>query len=450
MNLRSLLFRGRPLSFLALALLVQSPLSCGDSEGDAPDGPVGGGGAAQCEALGQRCLGGDSMGGALGGGAPVCRETSLSLQFEPVSGFDIDRGTDFVWIDDTRALFASSSGRIDLVEVKGEEAQIKKSWEIQEELFPEEACGLTNLLLSPDFEDKGFLYATLCSTTRVNRLYRYDLDLQGELDSPQVILETTLPKRTDEWHRFGSMGFEEDKKTLWIQSGDHFDAKLAQDLSVPMGKLLRIVPNTAPMEGGYEPAAGNLAELASQLGRGGAPSAEEIHPAIYAYGLRSPWRGTRDSRGFFFVGDVGLGTFEEVNLATGPGQNFGWNLDEGPCVEDCEERTSPIASYGRKSDDPYVFDDPLTEPATKRAIWVGEIYEEKKRDRYCGLMDKVVPFGDLFTGWVRGLSVNDEGDLTMDASIGHLPSVTAWRVGPDGYAYVLTLGGGFYRAVLSP
>jgi hypothetical protein len=63
-------------------------------------------------------------------------------------------------------------------------------------------------------------------------------------------------------------------------------------------------------------------------------------------------------------------------------------------------------------------------------------------------MNGVVPFGDIFTGWVRGLLVSDDGKLEMDKSIGHLETLISWRVGPDGYAYALTLDGDLHRAVL--
>ncbi len=49
-------------------------------------------------------------------------------------------------------------------------------------------------------------------------------------------------------------------------------------------------------------------------------------------------------------------------------------------------------------------------PSTKRAIWLSEIYEAPPRDRYCGLMDHVVIFGDLFTGWVRAIRADEDGE----------------------------------------
>ncbi len=42
-----------------------------------------------------------------------------------------------------------------------------------------------------------------------------------------------------------------------------------------------------------------------------------------------------------------------MNLVTRVGQNFGWATHEGPCDEDCERFTDPIAYYGRSGDEPY-------------------------------------------------------------------------------------------------
>jgi hypothetical protein len=148
------------------------------------------------------------------------------------------------------------------------------------------------------------------------------------------------------------------------------------------------------------------------------------------------------------VGDVGHGSYEEVNIIEAPGQNFGWPIHEGPCEADCEGFVDPVAAYSRSETDPYFTEDPLTVAASRRAIWVGEIYQDPSVDRYAGLMDDVVVFGDLFTGWVRALRADDDGTITMDKAVGHLESVTQWRVGPDGYAYALDLSGQLHVALL--
>ena len=124
--------------------------------------------------------------------------------------------------------------------------------------------------------------------------------------------------------------------------------------------------------------------------------------------------------------------------------------DGGPSTAPaaCAGYTEPVANYTRDGAHAYVLEDPLTEPNIKRAIWVGEVYENPSTDRYAGLMDGVVPFGDFFKSWVRGLKADAANKIVMDQSMGHLTSVTQWRVGPDGYAYALEHGGYWNRALL--
>lgn len=433
-----------PMGTITFSMVLTVTGAC-SSDGESP-GLDDSGGAGVCSKMRNGCGGGgESKGGEGGERSTDCVKASLHLLFESSRVPELDRATDFIWLDANQALFASAEGNIHWVEKQGAELIHRRTYPIEEEIYTEEACGLTNLLLAPGFDGKGAIYVSYCTSPLVTRLVRYNFSLEAGLTAPRVIFETVLPAPSDEWHRYGSMGFEEDGRTLWMLVGDHFVPEYAQALDNPMGKLVRIIPDEDGR--GFTPARGNLAEAAPQLGAGGEASVD-VDPSIFAYGFRSPWRGTRDRFGRIFVGDVGLTTTEEVNLVTQVGQNFGWPVFEGACSGACSSFVDPVASYGRDSDDPYVLEDPLTAPATKRAIWVGEIYSSAQTDRYCGLMDDVVPFGDLFTGWVRGLRVSRSGAVQLDIAMGHLGNVTAWRVGPDGFAYALTLDGTLHRAVL--
>lgn len=304
------------------------------------------------------------------------------------------------------------------------------------EIFFDEGCGLLSLAFDPDFENNRFLYLSRCKLQTQSVISRFEFDPIDELPQTEVeILSIEAEVADEDWHRFGSMGFEPDGETMWALVGDLFLRELAQDTLQKAGKLLRFKPNREPDGLGYEPASGNAFD-----------DPADGDPSIYAYGLRSPWRGTRDRFGRFWIGDVGLYTTEEVNLALTAGQNFGWDHAEGPCIADCEGVTEPLAHYGRLSDEPYVIDDPLTVPDTRRAIWVGEAYHAEQ-DRYYGLFDDAVIFGDFFAGWVRRLEVDEEGTLVSDDFVGHLPRITSWKTGPDGYMYLTTLSGMFYRAL---
>ncbi|MFC4360577.1 PQQ-dependent sugar dehydrogenase [Halobium salinum] len=75
----------------------------------------------------------------------------------------------------------------------------------------------------------------------------------------------------------------------------------------------------------------------------------------YAWGFRNPWRMSFDGEDLY-VGDVGQGWFEEVDLVRAGG-NYGWNVKEGThCLrrESCPDRTPDSVRGGEPLLDPVV------------------------------------------------------------------------------------------------
>lgn len=410
--------------------------STATSTGGANGSSTGGGGTE---------AGNSTTGGAGAAGTPgfvVPEEPELTFEGTQLPGLvftgDIDAVTDFAFVPgtDDELLVLQHSGPIIHYQRAEAGGFIELGRATLTNLFHDEGCGVLSLAFDPDFENNRFIYVSRCKEQTVSTIARFEFDdIETLLETEVEILSIEADVAEEDWHRFGSMGFEPDGETMWALVGDLFLRELAQDTSDKAGNLLRFKPNRDPDGSGYVPAEGNAFD-----------DPEAGDPSIYAFGFRSPWRGTRDRFGRFWVGDVGLYTTEEVNLALSAGQNFGWDHVEGPCETECDGMTQPLAHYGRVSDEPYVLDDPLTEPSTKRAVWVGEAYHSD-RDRYYGLFDDAVIFGDFFTGWVRRLEVDAEGTLVGDELVGHLTQVTSWKTGPDGYMYLTTSPGGFYRAI---
>jgi len=99
----------------------------------------------------------------------------------------------------------------------------------------------------------------------------------------------------------------------------------AQYLGTMAGKILRIDPATG-------------------LGLPSNPyftgNASDIRSKIWAYGLRNPFRfavrpngsaNPNDGRpGTLYIGDVGQGDYEDLNVSKAGGENFGWPCFEGP------------------------------------------------------------------------------------------------------------------------
>lgn len=433
-------FQGCLLWTASVGIALGSVLACSDQDPGVASAALGGagGGLDESPPLSTEPLYGEE------GTAP----SSLRLVFRAIPVPEQGSATDIAFLPagenlaELSLLMLSRDNRLSLIELEAGVAQVRRSWDFADDAFVEYACAPTNVILDPDFESNRFIYVTKCSEAETTQLLRFVFDEEAGLSDRQVIFETTHPSGQGGWHRMGSMGFETDE-ILWLFVGDHDDAvpnENAQDVSNSLGALVRIMPNREPGGSGHRIPSGNFAE------QPGAPV--NTHPALYAYGLRSPWRGTRDSRGRFWVGDVGLQGFEEVNIIVDPGENFGWNVHEGFCLQNCEGFIDPVVAYDRSDEHRYVTEEPMTQDSALRAIWVGEIYENSKVDRYEGLMNGVVPFGDLFAGFVRGLTAGGRPEVKMDAPIGLLRDVTTWKVGPDGYAYAADLSGNLHVALL--
>jgi glucose/arabinose dehydrogenase len=372
---------------------------------------------------------------------PETIPSELALSFVALD-LGLDATTDFAFVPEApgEIFVTTHPGVLHRMRIRESSTELLESVTIPG-VFYDEGCGVLSMALDPAFGSNGLLYLGRCDDTRTTTLarYHYDGSLEALPQTEAVIMRIHADADPPEdWHRWGSLGFEEDGETMWALLGDLFERQTAQDVSTKSGSLLRFKPSRALDGEGFEAALGNLA------GDGGTAD-----PAVYAYGFRSPFRGTRDARGRFWVGDVGLHTKEEVNVVTRAGQNFGWDRAEGRCEGACDDFEDPVVEWGRTSSEPFDAADPVVVPSTKRSAWVGDVYEAPAEDRYYGLMKNRLVYGDHFTGWVRALDTAalDTADMD-DRHVGHLAGVVAGRVGPDGYLYLLTVDGALHRAVL--
>lgn len=107
----------------------------------------------------------------------------------------------------------------------------------------------------------------------------------------------------------------------------------AQNLSRLLGKLLRIdvnIPQGSPVP--YLIPAGNPFTGANTVRcDGGSTTSGNPCQEIWTYGMRNPWRWSFDRGGShaMWVGDVGQGAREEVDVISSGGGNYGWRVYEG-------------------------------------------------------------------------------------------------------------------------
>ena len=130
----------------------------------------------------------------------------------------------------------------------------------------------------------------------------------------------------------------------------------AQNLSTPLGKMLRIDP--------LAPAATiGSADAVSSNGQYRIPVTNPFQgagqvPEVYALGLRNPYRFSFDRlTGDLIAADVGQNNVEEINLIT-LGGNYGWAVKEGDFLFDRSNGTIGVRSPGN----PAGLIDPISGP----------------------------------------------------------------------------------------
>ena len=164
-------------------------------------------------------------------------------------------------------------------------------------------------------------------------------------------------------------------------------------------------------------------------------SETDTRPEIFTLGMRNPWRFSVDrSTGDLFIGDVGQGAWEEVDVvpAGSSGQDFGWNITEGPAcynASDCDRTglTDPVASFSHSSGD--------------CTIVGGYVY---RGTRYPALEGGYV-FGDYCSGAIRVLSAAHaiESGSATPVDAGKMDgTLVSFGQGDDGELYAVDYSGG--------
>ena len=198
--------------------------------------------------------------------------------------------------------------------------------------------GLLGLAFHPEFPDEN--RAFVFYTNRVNGQYESYLSEFLSRDGGQTLDPDsernilTITGHASHNHKAGTVGFGPDGY-LYLSLGDGGSPQESQNPFSLFGSLVRIdvdngdpyaIPPDNPFADGVDGA-----------------------PEVYAYGFRNPWRWSFDPQGFIWLTDVGLSSWEEINIVS-PGANYGWPILEGPdcrLQEDCDSEglTPPLFAY---------------------------------------------------------------------------------------------------------
>jgi len=205
--------------------------------------------------------------------------------------------------------------------------------------------------------------------------------------------------------------------------GDTLEA--AQNLTMLLGKILRIDPNGAP----YAIPADN-----PFVGRA------DARPEIWMWGLRNPWRFSFDrATGDVWIADVGQNAYEEVDFVPAgeaAGTNWGWDEREG-----LHEFEGPHPQGAR---------DPILERPLGNGGYCALIGGYVYRGAAIARLGGAYLFSDNCRGQIEAV-VQAGGAVAQERDLGlEVDAPTTFGEDASGELYVVSRAGTVYRIVSAP
>jgi len=293
--------------------------------------------------------------------------------------------------------------------------------------------GLLGLTFSPDGTKLYVHFTNASENTEVEEYTFTESSGTGGRAEPTSRRRILRIRDFESNHNGGQLAFGPDGM-LYLGMGDgggggdegegHAEDGNGQSLDTLKGKIIRIdpqpsddAPYTIPPDNPFADGGGR--------------------PEIWAYGLRNPWRFSFDREtGDLWIGDVGQGEHEEVNVAEAPdlgrGANYGWNVFEG------KQRYRQGAVNGTAATRP-LFQ--LSHDDGNCSVIGGFVYRGTLVPDLVG----AYVYTDYCNGelrWARrdGDKVADRGTFGISAS-----SVASFGEDGDGELYVLSQSDGVFR-----
>lgn len=312
----------------------------------------------------------------------------------------------------------------------------------------------------------------------------WDLSANGNAISNNTFIGSVADSReilrvdqAGPYHNVVDLAFSPNDGHLYISSGDgqgvragdggpgRFESQLTDNI---YGNILRINPDTS--------LAGSLSANGQYRIPADNPYVSDsgFLPEIFAYGFRSPYRMNFDrDTGELWVGDVGQGQREEVNLVQAGG-NYGWSLYEGTDDYDGSDPTGlsfPVFEYAHslglsviggfiyrgdnipQLEGMYVFAD-LGQNRNSALLWygdpaTGEFYEfvldpdgpvfPELGGPGNALPDRILSIGEDLDGEIYLVAGEDPRDHSNSAPGGYIIRLDA--VPEPGVAVMLVIGG---------
>jgi len=311
---------------------------------------------------------------------------------------------------------------------------------------PEESesqeAGMYSIAFDPRYADNGRFFVSYTGPGGHNHVDQFrragGRAVRAARQSRRPVLRINHPYSDS--HNGGQLQFGPDGH-LWISTGDggccgdlHDRARTTRSL---LGKLLRVSPRAGKR--GYRAPLGN-----PLLQRPGAN-------AVYAWGLRNPWRFSFDRlTGNLALADVGDNgrSREEIDLlspAAAAGANFGWPEYEGMHRDDPSRPGSgrlvmPIAQYRHSPQRCAITGGYVVRDPTLPQLWGRYVYAD-----FCGGRIRSLAPPELVDGMPPPVPVADDRDEGV-----HQRYLSSFGEGLAGQIYVVSLAGPVFRLEARP
>lgn len=357
--------------------------------------------------------------GSVVSGAPVLaqgqEQAPRSPTPEPVDGVvrveTVAQGLEHPWglafLPDGRMLVTERPGRLRSVEPDG---RVSEPLAGVPEVFAQGQGGLLDVALSPGFAQDGLIYLSFSEPGEGGAgtaVARGRLGAGG-LEGTQVIWRQQ-PKVSGPNHWGSRLVFHPDG-TLFVTLGDRFAYReRAQDLSVTLGKVVRINPD------------GSVPQDNPFIGRDGVP------PEIWSYGHRNVQSAALDPQaGQLWTVEHGARGGDELNHPEA-GKNYGWPVITYGIDYSGAKIGEGTAKAGMEQ--PVYYWDPVIAPSGM-TFYTGDVFPDWKGSVF---------IGSLQPGLLVRLTLEDGKVAQEERYLGDLRErIRDVRQGPDGLLYLLT------------
>jgi glucose/arabinose dehydrogenase/regulation of enolase protein 1 (concanavalin A-like superfamily) len=262
--------------------------------------------------------------------------------------------------------------------------------------------GLLGLAVDPNYATNGYIYVSYTTVDEHAQLSRFTVQ-NGTINLSSEVVFMKGNQLQNPHHSGNDLHIGPDGKLWWAVGDNVPDISNGETLTNIYGKILRFrLDGSIPSDNPFLHVPGAV-------------------PAIYAYGLRNPFRFTFLPNGKAMTEDTGSSYWEELNTIQ-PGGNYGWDFYEGNCGS-CGY-INPAYAYGHL---------PTDGAASAIAAYSGSVFPKQ--------YDNVVFLGDYNRQDIEAVSFDptyttEVSDTVFDNAAGTIADL---QEGPDGNLYFASI-----------